>query len=112
LKSLLTLHSLTLQDAGSLCDTITARDEISLTRRWEHEGDGFLTITLPLLGKALERGLADGEWPKSTIASKFHHNGGLPSFLRGFLLRVFSPDGLLLDDPDANLSGPYVRFAT
>ncbi len=102
MKSLLSLHTHALVDTGALCDTMIARDIETLTRRWEHEGDSFLTITLPLLAKALERGLASGVWPKSTIAAKFHHNGGLPAFLRGFLLRVFSPDGLLLDDPDAN----------
>ncbi len=99
MKSLVRLHLSVLQDVGSLCDTNTVRDEQTLTSRWEDEGDSFLTITLPHFAKALERGLAEGSWPKSTITA-FKHYRGLPAFMRGFLLRVFSDEGALLDVPD------------
>ncbi len=101
MKSLVTLHLAVLHDAGLLCDTSVDRDAETLIDRWEHEGDQFLTITLPEFVKALERGLRDGLWTKRGI-SGFHHRRGLPVFLRGFLLRVFNEDGQIKDDPDAN----------
>jgi hypothetical protein len=101
LKSLVTLHLAVLRDAGLLCDTTIERDAETLIARWEHEGDSYLTITLPLFVKALERGLRDGVWPKRTL-TEFGHRRGLPVFLRGFLLRVFDEDGQIKDAPDAN----------
>jgi hypothetical protein len=101
MKSLLKLHTSALRNVGLICDTDTTRDELLLSRRWEHEGDSFLTITLPKFAKALERGLANGRWPKTTVSS-FEHHGGLPAFMRGFLLHVFNSDGVILDDPDTD----------
>jgi len=69
--------------------------------RWRAEGDGFLTITLPALAKALERALADGVWTRSHCTF-LRHNGSLPAFMRGFFTRVFSASGELSDAPDAN----------
>jgi hypothetical protein len=65
----------------------------------ETEGDGFLSITLPTFAKALERALATGQWSHH---GNFKRCRGLPAFLRGFLMRIFSVDGALLDEPDAN----------
>ncbi len=101
MKSLVTLHLTALHDAELLCGADAKRDVETLTSRWEHEGDSFLTITLPTFAKALERGLREGVWPRQDMTS-FSHVRGLPAFMQGFLTRVFHPDGTLLDVPDAN----------
>lgn len=101
MKSLVTLHLAVLHDAGLLVATNVTRDEQTLIARAGHEGDSFLTITLPLFVKALEKGLHIGQWPQQDMSS-FKHVRGLPAFLRGFLLRVFHDDGSIRDDPDAN----------
>lgn len=100
MKSLLKLHLTVLTDVGALCHVDVARDAESLTRRHEHEGDPFLTITLPTLAKDLERALADGVWPSSN--PRFDRRFGLPILFSGFLARVFDDKGQLLDDPDAD----------
>jgi len=101
LKSLVTLQLATLHDAGLLIATAVDRDEQTILSRLEHEGESFLTITLPSFAKALEKGLRDGLWPRHD-ASSFRHIRGLPAFMRGFLTRVFSDDGTILDQPDVN----------
>ena len=100
MKSLVTLQLAVLRDAGLHCATSVSRDEATLRQRVEHEGESFLTITLPLFAKALEKGLDSGQWPRHALTG-FSHSGGLPRFLSGFLARVFSKDGALLDEPDA-----------
>jgi len=68
-------------------------------RRTENEGESFLTITLPAYCSGLERGLDRGLLEPSMV-SQFHwHRRGLPEFLRGFLLLIFSTDGRLLPVP-------------
>ncbi len=101
MKSLVTLHLAALQDVGLLCGVKTLRDEETLITRWKAEGDSFLTITLPLVSKALERALADRKWTRSLL-TEFGSAGSLPAFMRGFFTRVFSASGELLDDPDTN----------
>lgn len=101
MKSLVTLHLAVLQDAGLLCATNVSRDAERLIARTEHEGESFLTITLPSFVKALEKGLHDGQWPRHDVTS-FAHVKGLPAFLRGFLSLVFHDDGSIRDDPDVN----------
>lgn len=101
MKSLVTLHLAVLQDAGLLCATNVSRDAERLITRTEHEGESFLTITLPTFVKALEKGLHDGVWPRRDMTS-FAHVKGLPAFLRGFLSLVFHDDGSIRDDPDVN----------
>jgi len=101
MKSLLTLHISVLHDVGQLCSAETFRDAHRITSRWEHEGDSFLTITLPAFAKALEKGLADGRWPRQD-ALGFKYVRGLPAFLRGFLTLVFHPSGVILDSPSAD----------
>ncbi len=101
MKSLVTLHLAVLRDAGFLCATNVSRDAERLIARTEHEGESFLTLTLPLFVKALEKGLHDGLWPRHDVTN-FNHVKGLPAFLRGFLSLVFHDDGSIRDDPDAN----------
>lgn len=99
MKSLATLHLAVLHDAGLQCAVNVSRDELTLITRQEHEGDSFLTITLPSFAKALEKGLDSGRWPRQDVLS-FKHIRGLPAFLRGFLTGVFSDNGNILDEPD------------
>lgn len=101
MKSLLTLHQATLRSVSQLCSTDVDRDIKYITCRWEDEGDSFLTITLPTFAKCLERALDDGHWPEHGLPG-FRVSGGLPAFMRGFLLRIFQKDGQLLDDPDTD----------
>lgn len=102
MKSLLTLHKSVLVDLGRQCSTDIARDLKTITSRCEDEGDSFLTITLPLFAKALEKGLDAGMWPERSDLPSFGYHRGLPAFMRGFLLRVFDIDGQIRIDPDAN----------
>jgi len=121
LKSLVTLQLAVLRDAGLFIATSVDRDAQEILHRVEHEGESFLTITLPSFSKALEKGLRDGHWPRNDMSS-FRHRRGLPLFLRGFLARVFSDNGAILDDPDAqaiwairqvvNLCGKIDRLTT
>lgn len=80
------------------------RDVQTLEHRIEHEGLSFLTITLPLLSDALERGLEEGRFNCPTAFHRQMKNGvtgRLPRFLGGFFNRVFTFDGYLQQDTDA-----------
>jgi len=99
MKSLLNLHLAVLRDAGLHCSVDVSRDSERISRRFEDEGDSFLTITLPKLAKSLEKGLATGLWPRHDYTA-VRYVGGLPVLLRGFLTRIFTPEGVLLSTPD------------
>jgi hypothetical protein len=77
-------------------DLSVERDLQRVADRCEHEGLSFLTITLPHLSDALERGIEDGTF---TCPSNFARHGSLPRFMGGFFKRVFNKDGRLLDEP-------------
>jgi len=67
--------------------------------RVKHEGLSFLTITLPELGKAIQKWLDQGKVGSHTSFRK-KRGSSLPQFLGGFCARVFDAEsGLLLDDP-------------
>ena len=86
-----------LRQAALDLDLSVERDIVEIRRRSEHEGLSFLTITLPLLSDALERGLEKGLF---TCPSNFSRHGQLPLLLGGFVKRVFDKDGRLLPDCD------------
>nr|URG16441.1 MAG: RNA dependent RNA polymerase [Leviviridae sp.] len=89
-----------LHDRGTWCSTSTDRDFKRITARVKHEGLSFLTITLPLFGQDLQKGLDQG-YVDSALFLGYPRSGGLPVFLRGFLSLVFdSRTGRLLDEPD------------
>nr|QDH88449.1 MAG: RNA-dependent RNA polymerase [Leviviridae sp.] len=95
----MSLWSMLAQECAGRCCTSATRDLITVSSRVEHEGLSFLTITLPSLGKAIEKWLDQGE---VGIHSAFSNGrrGSFPRFLGGFFNRVFDRDsGLLLDDP-------------
>jgi hypothetical protein len=100
MKSLISLWSQVAEESATFCRTSATSDINTVKRRTEHEGLSFLTITLPDLGKSLERWLDEG---KAGIHPSFVTERGrsFPRFLGGFFNRVFSSNsGALLDDPD------------
>jgi len=99
MKSLLTLHLATLRSVAQHCSIGVVMDVSYIQKRWEDEGDSFLTITLPRFAKTLERAVDSGVWPAHEPLG-FKRHKGLPTFMSGFLSRVFRQDGSLLDDPD------------
>lgn len=98
MKSLMLLWQMTAQEMGGWCQTSTDRDFKTVTDRVAHEGLSFLTITLPQFCKDLQKGLEQG-YVDSNLFAGFRRRAGLPTFLSGFLSRVFSDDGVLLDEP-------------
>jgi len=101
MKSLLEITSLLLQDCGRLCGVNPFRDLVEVTRRFEHEGASFLTITLPTFAAGLEKALQQGHW-SPTLAPAFagRRRGSLPRFLGGFLDQVFEVDGTIKEFSD------------
>jgi hypothetical protein len=76
------------------------RDVITIEKRFENEGYGFLTIALPSLDEALVIGLSSGRFT-CPIGFKVAKGKAIPRFLSGMLCKVFDPlTGLLVDDPD------------
>jgi hypothetical protein len=98
LKSLLLLWEVAALELGSECQTSTIRDFKTVTDRERHEGLSFLTITLPQFCSDFQKSLDQG-FVDSTSFAGFKRKGGLPTFLSGFLSRVFSKCGRLLDVP-------------
>lgn len=90
------LYQLLLEDLGMQLDLSVERDVATLLRRYEHEGESFLSITLPTLSDSLERGLEDG---RLSCPTAFRRHGRLPRFLGGFFSRVFNRAGELLPEP-------------
>jgi hypothetical protein len=99
MKSLMLLWRDVAQDLGDRCNASTTRDIDTVTRRFEHEGISFLTITLPDFGRDLDEALAEGKVAHAHFAG-FRRRGGLPRFLGGFLELVFDRlTGVLLTAP-------------
>lgn len=84
-----------LRQAALDLDLSVERDVEQVQRRCEHEGLSFLTITLPQLSDALERGIEAGTF---TCPTSFRRHGSLPRFMGGFFKRVFNKDGRLLPE--------------
>jgi len=71
------------------------RKEFPLERIY-HEGISFLTVTLPELGRALDKGLKDGHF---ILPSSFKHAFGtkkIPQIMGSLFRKVFSDSGILL----------------
>lgn len=76
------------------------RDIISLEKRFENEGYGFLTVALPALDGALVRGLSSGKFacPDGFKTTK---GGTIPRIFSGMFCKIFEPStGTLKDDAD------------
>lgn len=100
MKSLTGLWSELAQDCANQCGTSIDRDIITMLYRVEHEGDGFLTITLPQFCSDFEEAL------ELNCISSNHFIGfkkwrRLPAFLHGFVQMVFDDrTGYIHDQPD------------
>lgn len=80
-----------------------SRDIITIESRFKHEGFGFLSLTLPTLGNAIDCGLASGRFTCPTNFSKVR-GGSIPKFLSGLICNVFDPiTGLLLERPHVGI---------
>jgi hypothetical protein len=88
-----------------------ARDIETVQSRCRSEGIQFLTVTLPKLGKAIDKGLEDG---KLTIPREFkcsRRNVGVPEFLQGVLSLIFGSDALQADPcPTAVMAARQVCY--
>lgn len=82
------------------------RDLQTLRERGKSEGVQFFTKTLPLLGKALERGLAHGHFKLPTNFKKKFRNSEIPAFCGSLFADVFRKDGTLL--PNFSIYAVYV----
>ena len=78
-------------------ERLVARDVHTFERRLAAEGEGFVTKTLPSLGKAIDLALQGGS-PLTTRAFKKIPGSALPRFLSALLGRVFLVDGWIRDD--------------
>jgi len=102
MKSLVDLWTVMANELAVTCRTSAARDINTVSRRFEHEGVSFLTITLPSFGKSLEQALSVGQ-VRDCHFPGFRKRGGTPAFLRGFLSLVFDQQsGCLLDEPSTD----------
>lgn len=76
------------------------RDVITIKKRFENEGYGFLTIALPSLDEALLLGLSSGRFACPS-GFKSIRRGTIPRFLSGMFCEVFDPlSGWLKESPD------------
>jgi hypothetical protein len=99
LKSLMLLWQRMAADAAVQCCTSASLDLKRIKTRYEHEGIGVLTLSLPEIGKAFERSLSEGR-VTDDLLSLTGSQARFPVFLRNFFLLVFERDGgLLLDNP-------------
>lgn len=102
MKSLIVLWREVSIEFGDQCSVSTTRDLQTITRRIEHEGLSFLTITLPQFASDFQKSLADGKVDRNLFQG-FTWQAGLPRFLGGFLDLVFDREsGVLVDEPDIN----------
>lgn len=102
-RRLLELWERVAKDAASKCYTACVADwpldVARATKRVEHEGLSFLTITLPAFGAEFEKALASG-LVDSTCFAGWQKRGCLPVFLQGFTSLVFERTGHLKEEPD------------
>lgn len=91
-----------LHDVQTSLGVFTPRElrltERKLRNRYSREGIGFLTKTLPRLGKALDRALS-GEVPFNCPGFDLIPGTKLPRFLGELFKRVFTLDGWVLPTP-------------
>lgn len=99
MKSLVDLWLELLLDCGSRCDVRTERDGTTVLARVGHEGESFLTITLPTFCKDFERGLEEGRLGPHLFSSFGKRQACLPHFMWGFMSKVFDRQGNLMAEP-------------
>lgn len=95
-----------IMDVGNVCGLVFNTKCAKLTckklvRRTSQEGIGFLTKTLPKLGKAFDKALAGAQPLNCTeLGFKPYLNTKLPRFLGELFIGVLDSNGVLLPDPD------------
>lgn len=99
MQSLVDLLEHLLTDVGRRSAAPVHRDVKTLRERVAHEGDSFITITLPAFCKDFERSLDEGRVAPGRFLSFRKRASGIPAFLSGFLRHVFDCDGSLLPEP-------------
>lgn len=75
------------------------RDVTTLVQRCAVEGEGFLTKTLPSLGKAIDLALQGASPLDAPGFKKIHRRSALPAFLQALTRKVFNLNGTLADSP-------------
>jgi len=98
MKSLVQIFEAVLHDCSTRCDVPLTRDLETVTSRVEHEGDSFLTITLPAYCRDFEKSLDSGQIAPTAFLS-FRKNGCIPAFLQGYMRQVFDSHGRIRDVP-------------
>jgi len=102
-KSLVGLLEDLLHDCGRMSGAPVSRDVKTLRSRVEHEGDSFITITLPNFARDFERSLAlCSVRPGMFLSFKKRGHAGIPAFMQGFLTQVFDAQGILLANPSVD----------
>jgi hypothetical protein len=90
-----------LADVGSFHPSVSGlnRDIKTIEARLLHEGIGFIAVTLPRLGDALNRGLSEKRFCVP-MGFKCSRGVAIPRFLGGMLSEVFEPStGILKENP-------------
>jgi hypothetical protein len=104
LKSQFDLHCELINDQLSQLGISAHRDLATVKSRYEAEGMAFLTISLPKLGKDLERSIEQGAMSDDLFVGFSRRGGRLddkrPVFLGDLFSRIFDTDGTLLERPD------------
>jgi hypothetical protein len=102
LKSLMLLWQEVANELATWCCTCTSLDYKTVQTRVKHEGESFLTITLPNFCTDFQKSLVEGRVDRNQFQG-FTFSGSLPRFLGGFFDLVFDRGtGLLLDDPSVD----------
>jgi hypothetical protein len=101
-KSLVDLLEHLLHDCGRRSGAPVARDVKTLRQRVKHEGDSFITITLPNFCRDFERSLDEERIAPGSFLSFRKTRSGIPAFLQGFLRNVFDQEGVLLAEPSTD----------
>lgn len=90
MKSSKNLIQTLIAECGKITGVPVGRDIIEVSHRVAHEGQSFLTITLPEIAEGLERGLDRGFADRIDFPHfKCVKSGGYPEFLQGFFRLVF-----------------------
>jgi len=103
MKSLLTLLASIVAECGDICSVDTTVDLKTIERRFENEGQRFLTVILPRFEKGLLVALSR-ECATPDLFPDFRSRQNLPVFLGGFMELIFDrATGAMLDivDPSA-----------
>ncbi len=102
MKSLLTLLVSLTTECGEICSVDTTLDIKTIKRRFENEGQRFLTVILPRYERGLLRSLDSGVCTPDLFPD-FRSRQNVPILFGAFMELVFDrATGYLLDDPSSD----------